>query len=244
MLLGLIFRGVAFEFRWRAQRGRSWWDRAFALGSILAAFMQGVALGAILQGVRVVDRHYAGGWWDWLSLFSILTGLALVAGYATLGATWLILKTQGGLQQRAYHLAYRTGLLLISGIAAVSMATPWLHYHYYQRWFSWPDILLTSQVPLLACITAALFLLALRRRWEHLPFLLTLALFGLAYLGLGISVYPYLVPNSISIEQAAAPAVSQRFLLIGTAVLIPIILGYTAHAYWVFRGKVAAGGYH
>jgi cytochrome d ubiquinol oxidase subunit II len=244
MLLGLIFRGVAFEFRWRTQRGRPWWDRGFFVGSTLAAAMQGVALGAVLQGIRVEGRHYAGGWWDWLSAFSVLTGLALVAGYATLGATWIILKTEGELQKRAFRLALRSGLALIIGIAAVSAATPWLHYRYYQRWFTWPNILLTSQVPLLVLITTGLFLFALRRRWERLPFLLTLALFALAYIGLGISVYPYLVPESISISAAAAPALSQRFMLVGTAALIPIIIGYTAHAYWVFRGKVGTAGYH
>jgi cytochrome bd ubiquinol oxidase subunit II len=244
MLLGLIFRGVAFEFRWRTQRGRQWWDRCFSLGSIVAAFMQGVSLGAILQGIHVEGRHYAGGWWDWLSPFSTLTGLALMAGYATLGATWIILKTEHAVQQRAFRLAWGAGLTLVAGIAAVSVATPSLHYRYYERWFTWPDILLTSQVPLLVIITTALFVLALRRRWERLPFLLTLALFALAYVGLGISVYPYLVPQSITIQQAAAPAVSQRFMLVGTSVLIPIIIVYTAHAYWVFRGKVGSGGYH
>jgi cytochrome d ubiquinol oxidase subunit II len=244
MLLGLIFRGVAFEFRWRTQRGRRWWDRGFFLGSTLAAAMQGVALGAVLQGIRVEGRHYAGGWWDWLSAFSVLTGLALVAGYAALGATWIILKTEGELQQRGFRLALRCGLALIIGMLAVSAATPWLHYGYYLRWFTWPNILMTSQVPLLLVITTGLFLFALRRKWERLPFLLTLALFALGYVGLGISVYPYLVPESISISAAAAPAISQRFMLVGTAVLIPIIIGYTAHAYWVFRGKVGTAGYH
>ena len=206
--------------------------------------MQGIALGAVLQGIQVQGRHYAGGWWDWLSPFSVLTGFALLAGYATLGATWIILKTEGPLQQRAFRLSLGCGIALMAGIAAVSLATPWLQFSYYQRWFAWPNILMTSQVPLLVLITTALFLLALRRRWERLPFLLTLTLFVLAYIGLGVSIFPYLVPESISITDAAAPAVSQRFLLVGTAVLIPIIIGYTAHAYWVFRGKVATTGYH
>jgi cytochrome d ubiquinol oxidase subunit II len=244
MLLGLIFRGVAFEFRWRTQRGRRYWDRCFFVGSTIASFMQGVALGAILKGIHVQGRHYAGGWWDWLSPFSVLTGLSLVAGYAALGATWLILKTEGELQQRAFRLALRTGFALIAGIAAVSAATPWLQYRYYQHWFTWPNILMTSQVPLLVLITSVLFLIALRRRWERLPFLLMLMMFALAFVGLGVSVYPYLVPESISMTDAAAPAISQRFLLVGTVVLIPMIIGYTTHAYWVFRGKVGTGGYH
>jgi cytochrome d ubiquinol oxidase subunit II len=244
MLLGLIFRGVAFEFRWRTQRGRRFWDGAFFAGSTLAAFMQGVALGAILQGIRVEGRHYAGGWWDWLSPFSILTGLSLMAGYATLGASWIILKTEGELQQRAYRIARRCGAALIVGIAAVSLATPALHSQYAQRWFKWPSVLLSAQVPLLVLIAAVLFFRALKHRWERAPFLLTLALFALSYLGLGISVFPYLVPDSVTIADAASPASSQRFMLVGTVILIPIIIAYTAHAYWVFRGKVGTEGYH
>ncbi len=245
MLIGLIFRGVAFEFRWRTRRGRGFWDRGFFLGSALAAFMQGVALGAILQGIHVSARHYAGGWWDWLSWFSVLTGLALVGGYATLGAAWLILKTQGELQQRAYRLARRASLGLIIGIVAVSAATPFLQYRYFQRWFAWPTVLGTAQVPLLVLIVSVLLFLALQRRWERAPFLLTLGLFLLSYLGLGISVYPYLVPGSITLQQAAAPASTQGFLLTGVAICIPLILAYTGYAYWVFRGKVSASaGYH
>jgi cytochrome d ubiquinol oxidase subunit II len=244
MLLGLIFRGVAFEFRWRTRRGRHFWDRAFFAGSALAAFMQGVALGAILQGVRVEGRHYAGGWWDWLSPFSVLSGLALMTGYAALGAGWVILKTDGEVQQHAYKLARRCGAGLIVGIAAVSLATPALHSQYAQRWFAWPSVLLSAQVPLLVLISAVLFFRALKHHWERAPFLLTLGLFALSYVGLGVSMFPYLVPESVTILDAAAPASSQRFMLIGTVILIPIIVAYTAHAYWVFRGKVGAEGYH
>ncbi len=244
MLVGLIFRGVAFEFRWRTRRGKPFWDAGFCLGSALAGFMQGVALGAVLQGIHVQGRHYAGGWWDWLSPFSVLTGVSLMAGYATLGAGWLILKTEGQLQQLAYRVARGCGIALIIGMTAVSAATPWLQNRYYQRWFAWPTVIATAQVPLLVAIVAVLFFFALHRRWERSPFLLTLALFVLSYLGLGISIYPYLVPESITISAAAAPASSQQFLLIGTAVLIPIILCYTGYAYWVFRGKVGTESYH
>ena len=244
MLIGLIFRGVAFEFRWRTHRGKPYWDAGFCLGSALAAFMQGVALGAVLQGIHVQGRHYAGGWWDWVSPFSVLTGLSLMAGYATLGAGWLILKTEGELQQRAYRIARGCGIALFIGMVAVSTATPFLQNRYYQRWFAWPTVFATAQVPLLVAIVTALFFYGLHRRWQRAPFLLTVALFVLAYLGLGISIYPYLVPESITIRAAAAPAASQLFLLIGTAVLVPIILCYTGYAYWVFRGKVGAEGYH
>jgi cytochrome d ubiquinol oxidase subunit II len=246
MLLGLIFRGVAFEFRWRTTRSeRNRWDLAFAGGSMVATLAQGIALGAILQGVHVEGRHYAGGWWDWLTPFSILTGLALVVGYALLGATWLIMKTEGGLRDKAYRLAWPLLFAMLGAIGAVSIATPFLHIQYTQRWFSWPNIILTAPVPIAVAAVAALLLRALVNKWDYQPFFLSLALFALSYAGLGISTYPYIVPQSITIWQAASPPSSQRFMLVGIAVLIPLILGYTSWAYWVFRGKVRAGaGYH
>jgi cytochrome bd ubiquinol oxidase subunit II len=245
MLIGLIFRGVAFEFRWRTQSERNLWDIAFAGGSWLATLAQGVALGAILQGVRVDGRHYAGGWWDWLTPFSILTGLALAIGYALLGATWLVLKTEGELRDRAYRLSWYLLFAMLGAIGAVSLATPFLSIQYTARWFTWPNIILTAPVPIAVAGVAALLLRSLIRRNDSQPFLLSLALFGLSYAGLGISMYPYIVPQSITIWQAASPANSQLFMLVGVAGLIPLILGYTAWAYWVFRGKVRAGmGYH
>jgi cytochrome bd ubiquinol oxidase subunit II len=246
MLIGLIFRGVAFEFRWRTnQSERNRWDIAFAGGSLLAALAQGIALGAILQGVHVEARHYGGGWWDWLTPFSILTGLALAIGYAQLGATWLILKTEGQLRDRAYHLSWFLLFAMLGAIGAVSIATPFLHVQYTQRWFSWPNIILTAPVPMAVAAVSALLLRSLANKWDYQPFFLTLALFLLSYAGLGISMYPYIVPQSITIWQAASPRSSQLFMLVGVAILIPLILGYTSWAYWVFRGKVRAGsGYH
>jgi cytochrome d ubiquinol oxidase subunit II len=246
MLLGLIFRGVAFEFRWRtAQSERNRWDIAFAGGSLLAALAQGIALGAILQGVHVEGRHYAGGWWDWLTPFSILTGLALVVGYSLLGATWLVMKTEGTLREKSYQLSWWLLFAMLGAIAAVSIATPFLHVQYTQRWFSWPNIILTAPVPIAVAAVSALLLRALVNKWDYQPFFLSLALFALSYAGLGISMYPYIVPQSITIWQAAAPKSSQVFMLVGVAVLIPLILGYTSWAYWVFRGKVRpGGGYH
>jgi cytochrome bd ubiquinol oxidase subunit II len=245
MLIGLIFRGVAFEFRWRTEAEKNRWDLAFAGGSWLAALAQGIALGAILQGVHVEGRHYAGGWWDWLTPFSILTGISLVIGYALLGSTWLVLKTEGALRERAYHLTWYLLFAMLAAIGAVSIATPFLHIQYAQRWFTFPNIILTAPVPLaVAAVTVAL-LRALANKQDSQPFVLTLALFALSYAGLGISMYPYIVPQSIDIWQAAAPRNSQLFMLVGVAVLIPLILTYTAWAYWVFRGKVRAGaGYH
>ena len=245
MLIGLIFRGVAFEFRWRTRSTRNLWDIAFAGGSWVAALAQGIALGAILQGVHVEGRHYAGGWWDWLTPFSILTGVSLVVGYALLGATWLILKTEGDLRDKAYRISWILLVLMLLAIAAVSLATPLLTIQYAQRWFSWPAIILTAPVPLAVIGVTVLLMKNLAQKHDGWPFFLTLALFFLSYAGLGISMYPFIVPQSITIWQAAAPANSQIFMLFGVSILVPLILGYTAWAYWVFRGKVRPGhGYH
>jgi cytochrome d ubiquinol oxidase subunit II len=245
MLVGLVFRGVAFEFRWRTQRERNLWDIAFACGSLIATLAQGIALGAILQGINVAGRSYGGGWWDWLTPFSILTGVSLVAGYGLLGASWLIMKTTGDLRERAYGLSRCfLGATLIA-MAAVSLATPFLQAEYWRRWFEWPNIVLTAPVPLAVLAVTLLLIKSLANRQDYRPFLLSLALFALAYAGLGISMYPYIVPRSITIWQAAAPVNSQQFMLVGVAILIPIILIYTGFAYWVFRGKVdPKAGYH
>ncbi|UUL83006.1 cytochrome d ubiquinol oxidase subunit II [Sphingomonas sp. S1-29] len=244
MLLGLVFRGVAFEARWRDPGHRRWWDLAFTLGSVVAAFAQGVTLGALLQGVEVDGRAYGGGWLDWFTPFSMLTGVSLVAGYALLGATWLIWKTEGGTQAHAYRLAARFGVITLAAIAAVSASTLTLEYAYYQRWLAYPGILLTAQVPLLVGIFAFAFYRSLKKQREARPFLLALGLFALSFVGLGISMFPYIVPDSVTIWQAAAPESSQLFMLAGAAVLVPVILIYTGWAYWVFRGKVGTEGYH
>jgi cytochrome d ubiquinol oxidase subunit II len=244
MLLALVFRGVAFEFRWRDPGHQRFWDAAFAGGSLLAAFAQGVTLGALLQGIAVEGRQYAGGWWDWLSPFSLLTGLSLVAGYALLGSTWLIMKTHGRLQDHSFRQARIAGIATIICIAAVSLATPFLEEAYYERWFDWPQVLFTAQVPLLVAIATAAFFVSLARRHESLPFLLSLGLFALSMAGLGISIFPDIVPGAVGIHEAAAPESSLVFMLVGAGILIPIILAYTAYAYWIFRGKVGEEGYH
>jgi cytochrome bd ubiquinol oxidase subunit II len=244
MLLALIFRGVAFEFRWRDPRHQGFWDLAFFGGSVVAGLAQGIALGALLQGIDVDGRQYGGGWWDWLTPFSLLTGASVVAGYGLLGATWLIMKAEGELQAKARRYARRLGLATVAAIAAVSAVTPFLEIEYYRRWFDWPNILLTAPVPLLVAIAAYAFWRSLESGREVAPFLLVLTLFGLSFAGLGISMFPYVIPNEVTIWQAAAPAKSQVFMLVGAGVLIPIILAYTAYAYWAFRGKVGTHGYH
>jgi cytochrome d ubiquinol oxidase subunit II len=245
MLIGLIFRGVAFEFRWRTTRERNLWDIAFFGGSLLAAMAQGVALGAILQGVHVEGRHYAGGWWDWLTPFSILTGVAVVIGYSLLGATWLVMKTEGELRDEAYRLSWWLLFAMLAAIGAVSLATPFLHIQYTNRWFAWPGMILAAPVPIAVVAITVLLLRSLANKQDYRPFFLTLALFGLSYAGLGISMYPYIVPQSIDIWQAAAPENSQILMLVGVAIMVPLILGYTGWSYWVFRGKVKPeSGYH
>jgi cytochrome d ubiquinol oxidase subunit II len=244
MLLGLVFRGVAFEFRWKTRRGKFLWDWAFAGGSIIAALSQGVALGALVQGIPVSGRAYSGGWWDWLTPFSVLTALALTIGYALLGAAWLVMKTHGPLQQQAYRFARLLSIATLAAISIVSLWTPFLVPLYWQRWFDWPAILYAAPVPLLVAICAFVLFRGIARKKEHSPFFSALGLFVLSFVGIGISFYPYIVPPSISITQAAAPQSSMAFVLAGAAFLIPIILAYTAYSYWVFRGKTSGGGYH
>ena len=244
MLLGLVFRGVAFEFRWRDERHRALWDAGFCLGSVVATFAQGVTLGALLQGITVQGRAYAGGWWEWLTPFSLLTGASLVVGYALLGATWLIWKTQGAIHEDARRLARRLLPALLVALGLVSLATPFLEQKYYQRWFDWPGLLVAIPMPLLVAATAGRLWLKLKRGRAHAPFLLTLALFGLSMAGLAVSMWPDIIPGRVSIWQAAAPYESQLFMIVGALVLIPMILAYTAWSYWVFRGKVGDEGYH
>ncbi|WP_395713030.1 cytochrome d ubiquinol oxidase subunit II [Reyranella sp.] len=244
MLLALIFRGVAFEFRWRDPRHRALWDVAFSVGSVVAALAQGITLGALLQGVAVDSRIYVGGWFDWLTPFSVLVGVSLVCGYALLGAAWLIMKSEGSLQERCYRLAFGLGIGTIVAIAAVSAATPFLSDVYWKRWFAWPQVLFTAQVPLLVAIATVAFFVGLARRHHVTPFLMALAVFTLTLAGLGISLFPYVVPPKISIWDAAAPTASLIFMLPGALVMVPIIMAYTAYSYWVFRGKTGHEGYH
>jgi cytochrome d ubiquinol oxidase subunit II len=258
MLLALIFRGVAFEMRFRQETegAKRAWDNGFWLGSTVAAFSQGIALGAFVQGISVEGRSYAGGWWDWLTPFSVLTGIALVAGYGLLGATWLVWKTEGALQQRARSLAGLLGGVTLGFIAAVSLVMPLLQPEFAVRWFGFPHLLFVWVVPVAVVVLAVVLFRALAAPpvagprssllWrDAIPFGATLGLFLLCYAGLGISMWPMIVPPALTIWDAAAPPATQSFLLVGAAVLVPLILVYTGFVYWIFRGKVRAGeGYH
>ena len=217
---------------------------AFAGGSVLAALSQGIILGAVLQGVKVEGRAYAGGWFDWLSPFSLLTGVSVVAGYALLGACWLIYRTEGSLQDRAFRLARITGIAVLVAVLAVSAATPFLYHDYFSRWFERPGIFLAAPVPILVGVTGVPFVRALAARRELQPFLLALGLLLLSFIGLGISMVPWIIPGKITLFDAASAESSQIFMLFGTAIMLPIIIGYTGYAYWVFRGKVGHDGYH
>ena len=244
MLLALVFRGVAFEFRWRDPTHRHFWDMAFTGGSLVAALSQGIILGAILQGIHVSGRAYGGGWWDWLTPFSMLTGIAVVCGYALLGATWIIMKAEDSLQQHAVRIAKWLGGATLLAIVAVSIATPFLKGAYFDRWFGLPNIFWVAPVPILIGAAAWGFLKALKTGHETAPFILTLFVFLLCFIGLGISIYPYVIPGAVTIWDAATERSSQIFMLVGVALVMPMILAYTAWAYWIFRGKVQADGYH
>jgi cytochrome d ubiquinol oxidase subunit II len=244
MLLGLVFRGVAFEFRWRDPGHRKYWDAGFCLGSIVATFMQGVTLGALLQGISVEGRAYAGGWWDWMSPFSVLTGASLVVGYSLLGAGWLIWKTTGPLQADARRFARWLTPMLLGAIAAVSLYTLFLLPQYAARWLDVPGLIVAVPMPLLVAVVTFALWRSLDGGRDWLPFVLTLILFLLSMAGLAVSIWPDVIPGRISIWDAAAPYSSQLFMLVGAAVLVPVILTYTAWAYWVFRGKVGEDGYH
>ena len=220
---------------------------AFMGGSTVAALAQGMTLGTLLQGITVEGRAYAGGWWDWLTPFTLLCGIAVVAGYALLGACWLNLKTDGEIQKRSRWLARIAGLVTVGGIVAVSAATPFLETAYFERWLAWPGILEVAIVPVLVGVLTLWLArsLTVGKGPDWLPLVLALGLFLLCFAGLGVSMWPYVIPPSVTLQQAAAPESSQLFMFVGAVVLVPIILAYTAYAYWVFRGKLKLGeGYH
>jgi cytochrome d ubiquinol oxidase subunit II len=246
MLIGLIFRGVAFEFRFKASpERRGWWGLAFIGGSALATLCQGITLGAFISGIPVRDGRYAGGALDWLTPFSIFTGLGLLATYALLGSTWLIMKTDGVLQLRMKLLARNLSWVLLLFIGAISLWTPLALERVAERWFTWPNVVWFMPVPLLVALAMLGLWRALRGTKDSAAFVYTLALIVLGYSGLGISLWPNIIPPDVSIYAAAGPPQSLGFALVGALLIVPMILMYTAWGYWVFRGKVRRGdGYH
>jgi cytochrome d ubiquinol oxidase subunit II len=244
MLLGLVFRGVAFEYRWRDPGHQGFWDKAFTGGSFVAALAQGMTLGALLQGIEVDGRVYAGSWFDWLTPYTLLTGLGTVAGYALLGSTWLIWKLDGEEQGHARKLAVRSGIATIVLMGAVSLYNITLNAEYAAHWLAAPQIYWVAPVPVVTAIIAVSMLRAITRDRNSKPFWLAIALFFLGMSGLGVTIWPYVVPPGVTIWDAAAPERSQIFMLVGVALTMPLIIGYTVWAYWVFRGKVADEGYH
>ena len=245
MLIALIFRGVAFEFRFKVDTHKPRWNYAFFFGSLLATFAQGLVLGAFVQGIPHNGRQYTGGALDWLTPFAVMTGCALVAGYALLGATWLVAKTEGHLHAWAQDVSLGLLAAVVAFMALVSFWVPFLDTTIADRWFALPNLLYLSPVPILVGVVSVALFWAIKARRHYAPFLLSLSLFALGYAGLGISLWPNVVPPDISIWQASSPPETQGFMLVGVVILLPIILGYTAYTYWVFRGKVTAdAGYH
>ncbi len=244
MLLALVFRGVSFEYRWRAEK-KGLWDIAFFGGSFGAAMFQGIALGALVQGMEIDGRAYAGGWLDWLTPFSVLTGFAVVVGYTLLGATWLVLKTEGDLQVQMRGYAWWLGAATLGTIGLVSIFTPFQDPIYFERWFNLPGSLWSMVVPVLMLALTWTFFTGLNEGCDLRPFLSALGFFVVSFIGIGISFYPMMVPPTLTIWEAAAPDSSLAFALVGAVILIPVILAYTAYAYWVFRGKMnPSEGYH
>jgi len=245
MLLGLIFRGVAFEFRMKAHRSRFLWDHAFFWGSLAATFAQGVVLGSFVRGYEVQGRQFAGSVWDWAQPFPLAVGVGLVCGYVLLGATWLVTKTEGALQHWSRKKARMALYAVVLFVIAISIWTPMLQPKIAQRWFSWPNIAWLAPVPLATALIAAWLWHSLSSAREGGPFFAAMALFLTGYTGLAISVWPNIVPHTISLWDAASSNKSQVFLLVGTMFLLPIIVMYTGWSYYVFRGKVRSdAGYH
>jgi cytochrome d ubiquinol oxidase subunit II len=247
MLIALVFRGVAFEFRFKVHHHKSFWSRMFFLGSALATFSQGVVLGGFVQGITIRDNQFAGGPFDWLTPFSVLTGIALMAGYALLGATWIVIKSTGRLHDWAQTMSIRLTAAVIGFMGVVSLWVPFLDPAIAARWFGWPNIIYLLPIPLAVLATGALLYRGIKqaRGREITPFLYAMLLFLLGFVGLAVSLWPNLIPPDISIYEAAAPRSSQVFLLVGVAVLLPVLLIYFGYTYWVFRGKIGEDvGYH
>ena len=240
MLLGLIFRGVAFEFRFKATgKSRRIWDTSFHFGSLTATFMQGVVLGTFVHGIAVEGRNFSGGAFDWLNAFSLMTGVALVTGYALLGATWTIMKTEDATQAWARQSARYVLLFVALFMGLVSLAMPMMNSDIKALWFSLPNFYFLQPMPVLSVVFFIMLWRDLRTEREYRPFLLTLGIFLMNYIGIGVSTWPWLVPFKVTLWDAAAAPESQSLLLLGTVILLPCVLAYTGYCFWVFRGKAS-----
>lgn len=237
MLAALIFRGIAFEFRFKAEKNRFIWNISFATGSIVAAFMQGLIAGTFVTGYGTSLTSGISAY-HWLTPFSIMTGFAVVTGYALLGATWLIAKTVGTLQNKMYLAAKTLLIVLIFFLVLISIWSPLMEPRIMARWFNVPNIFYLAPLPILAGIASVYNYYALQTRCEFLPFFLSVGLFVLSYLGFCISDWPYIIPQAVTIWDAASPPSSLKFTLVGVVILLPMLLVYTAYSYRVFRGKV------
>ncbi|RUR24275.1 cytochrome d ubiquinol oxidase subunit II [Legionella qingyii] len=239
MLIALIFRGVSFEFRFKADRSKPVWNWLFAIGSVAAAFFQGVILGCFVQGFSMNPQTMEISQGSWLTPFSLFTGVALISGYGLLGATWMIIKSSGKLQRKMVH--YAQGLLIIVSffLVFVSIWTPLHSTEVFHRWYQFPNFLLLSPLPLITVL--AIYLtwrnLSVNSNNERKPFIYSIIIFLCSYIGIAISVYPYLIPHQITIWEAAAPSSTLTFILVGVVIMLPILLAYTLYAYFLFRGK-------
>lgn len=244
MLIALIFRGVSFEFRFKAEKTKAIWNWAFSLSSIAAAFLQGVILGAFVQGFAIDEAALVITSSDWLTPFSLMTGIAVICGYALLGSTWMIIKSEGRLQKKMVHLAKGFLVLVTAFLIFVSIWTPLHNAEIWDRWYSYPNILLLSPLPVLTGVMVILAWRSLVLRHEIKPFVYSIVIFLCSYIGIGLSVFPYLIPHQITIWEAAAPPSTLIFILIGVMIMLPVLLGYTLYAYRVFWGKSGQEGYH
>ncbi|WP_201557892.1 cytochrome d ubiquinol oxidase subunit II [Psychrobacter sp. 72-O-c] len=237
MLFGLILRGVAFEFRFKATSRRYVWDFFFFIGSIIAAFSQGIMLGTLVQGLEASNRLYSGGPFDWFTPFAMICGVALVIGYALLGSTWLIIKTEHKLQVWARKIS---SWILSALVLAMVVVTAFMYFSdidALEGWFSLPGVLYIAPMPIIVLLLFFVMRKDLTTEREYRPFLLTVALFLMGYIGVCYAMFPYIVPYQMTIYEAAAADTSLSFILIGAVIMLPIILSYTAYAYYTFKGK-------
>jgi cytochrome d ubiquinol oxidase subunit II len=242
MVIGLIFRGVAFEFRFKAHKSKWLWSVAFSGGSLLATFFQGIVLGTFVQGFPVSGGQYVGGPFLWVSPLAFVTGMALICGYGLLGAAWLVMKSEGPLQTRARWATGRLLLAVLVFMVTVSLCVPLLDQSIARRWFTWPNIAYFAPVPILVVLFAWRLRLSLQRGSDYAPFIYAMALFALGYTGLAISLFPHVVPPALTLWDVSSSASSQLFFLVGELFLLPVTFVYTTYSYWVFRGKVRPGG--